>query len=215
MRNVLKVPDSEVGVVVELDPNMTGSQVADEVADLRELPRARIRLLRNGAVLPPTKSLKDCDVRPGDEIHVLLSDAPPVQTSSVPNKDLGPHQRRMFRQGDILLREVFRLPPNTRQAADQGNARILAYGEKTGHMHIMQSGTVYETSGPAGAKKFVQVAAPTQLVHDEHAAIDVPPGIWEIIQQRTYVPTVRPQRASQSRQDQSLDSQGNWRPAWD
>jgi len=66
-------------------------------------------------------------------------------------------------------------------------ARVLAYGEKTGHRHVLTDGAVYEAHGPRGQQTFVQLESPARLVHDEHAMIDIPPGVYEVVRQRTYV----------------------------
>jgi len=98
----------------------------------------------------------------------------------------------MYRQGDILLRPVSRLPRSAFLLPDQESARVLAYGEKTGHRHVLTEGHVYASQGPRGQQTFVQVDSPARLVHDEHAMIDVPPGIYEVVRQRTYVPSAAP-----------------------
>jgi hypothetical protein len=105
------------------------------------------------------------------------------------------HKRKMYRQGDILLREIGGLPPGAKPFQDQEQARILAMGEKTGHMHILTNGTVYAAPGANGQRRIISNSDPSQLIHDEHAAIDIPPGIYELIQQRTYEPGETPQTA--------------------
>lgn len=90
----------------------------------------------------------------------------------------------MIRQGDVLLAPVRSIPDGAQPAPDQRRARILAYGEKTGHMHVLTNGDVYAHGG----RRFLKLDEPAHLRHDEHAMVDVPPGLYEVVQQRQYVP---------------------------
>lgn len=105
----------------------------------------------------------------------------------------------MFRQGDILLAEVRRMPRNASPFVDQEAARILALGEQTGHKHRITGGTVY-MAGPSNARRRVVVLdQPAELVHEEHGPIQVPAGTFEVVQQRTYVPPLETETRDGSR----------------
>jgi hypothetical protein len=87
---------------------------------------------------------------------------------------------RRFRHGDVLLKEVRILPPNVQRAAK----KPLAVGEATGHSHRFEDGKYrFWTSGE---KRFVEVLAPSSLVHEEHARLVIPPGVYEQLQEREY-----------------------------
>lgn len=194
MRNVLKENGSEEGVVVELDPKMTAAQVADEVADLRKLPREGIRLLHNGIELPPTKSLKDCNVQPGDELQVVIGNANSAQTERPTKAGRTDYRGWMFRQGDILLLELKEMPRDALLVGDDDESRVLVRGLETGHEHRLLRGTIFRAPGKDGPRTIVKLGEETYLVHNEHDSIKVPPGIYELRRQRTYIPPDPPAR---------------------
>lgn len=73
-----------------------------------------------------------------------------------------------------------RLPPTLKKRDTQ----IVAAGEVTGHHHTLAGGdaSIYGFPG----NMFVVVASPSQMVHDEHGAIDLEPGIYEVTRQREW-----------------------------
>ena len=81
------------------------------------------------------------------------------------------------RQGDILLKRI-----NGIGGKLVGNGkRVLAYGEKTGHSHILNGDiSYYENNGMLMA----QIRNNAELVHEEHKNIGVPPGDYLVIRQR-------------------------------
>ena len=105
---------------------------------------------------------------------------------------------RLFRQGDVLLKEIVRPPTivGTPIAADMGRL-ILAYGEVTGHAHevtldVASAGGAADLS-PAlfvedNGRRLLYVNAPCALVHQEHGAIALLPGCYEVVRQREYSP---------------------------
>lgn len=86
----------------------------------------------------------------------------------------------MYRQGDVLLIRELVLPAGAELVK---NERIVERGELTGHAHRLEGmaeihtryGTMYIRAG-AGAK----------LVHEEHAAIDLPAGDYRVVRQREF-----------------------------
>jgi hypothetical protein len=91
----------------------------------------------------------------------------------------------MLRQGDVLLVPVANIPTG-------GNPRksgILAYGESTGHSHrlaALEAGELYEV----GDRLFLSVTAEggVSIQHQEHAAVQVDKGQYEVRIQREYTP---------------------------
>ena len=65
---------------------------------------------------------------------------------------------------------------------------ILAYGEVTGHAHRIAdpdaSGAVLLTV--AESATFLRLTKKAQLVHEEHATIELEPGTYEVVHQREY-----------------------------
>ena len=89
---------------------------------------------------------------------------------------------RQYRQGDVLLTEVNQVPPQARLVS-RAQGAILARGEATGHAHaILDPVDVYDADG----RSYVQAVAEVTLRHEEHGPITVPPGIYEIRQQREW-----------------------------
>lgn len=92
----------------------------------------------------------------------------------------------MFRQGDVLLIPVDREIPEgaKRVPRDQGRI-VLAYGEVTGHAHALQSrhAVLFEI----GEGRLLRVERKSTLTHEEHSAITLAPGVYEVRRQREYV----------------------------
>ena len=91
-----------------------------------------------------------------------------------------------YRQGDVLLTRIQRVPKHgTAVPRDQGRI-ILAYGEVTGHAHELRSTTaVLETvdlsEGPVTYLTLDEIAP---LVHEEHGTILVERGVYRVTRQR-------------------------------
>jgi hypothetical protein len=97
----------------------------------------------------------------------------------------------MYRQGDVLL--VPTAHSLTRAAVlvprDRGRF-VLAYGEVTGHAHAIHS-ALAELFEERDGRLFLRVLAGVEqvrLLHEEHDAIVLPPGLYEVIRQREYSP---------------------------
>ena len=90
----------------------------------------------------------------------------------------------MWRHGDVFLAPVAQIPDDARALPHC----ILAEGELTGHSHrIRESGTatLYERSG----ERFLSVSAEmATLIHQEHAPISLPRGLYRVWIQREYSP---------------------------
>lgn len=85
---------------------------------------------------------------------------------------------RMFRQGDLLIKEIKSVPQEAKISAD----KVLAYGEATGHKHqIVGQMQVFRD----GNRQFLEGNG--QLVHEEHGPLELE-GTYEVIRQREYSP---------------------------
>jgi hypothetical protein len=98
-------------------------------------------------------------------------------------------KRAMFRQGDVLIMQVPKLPENA-QPVEWQERVVLAYGEVTGHAHAIS--TDYAKMYTWEGDRLLEVKPGAQLVHEEHAAITLPAGVYKVIQQREYVPEAPP-----------------------
>lgn len=109
---------------------------------------------------------------------------------------------RMVRAGDVLLYPIDEIPQMAQIARDP----ILAYGEESGHKHLVRGSQVqvYETRNPIPMKtllktvlvdKFVEVMLPAVLVHEnregkqaDHKPKDVEPGKYMLIRETEFQP---------------------------
>jgi len=97
-----------------------------------------------------------------------------------------------FRQGDVLLLAIDPdgLPEKVRPVPRQSGRVVLAEGEVTGHAHAIHSpaATLLRTGTEPGSPRFLRATAPVHLVHEEHATIALPEGLYSVVIQREYVP---------------------------
>ena len=101
---------------------------------------------------------------------------------------------RQFRQGDVLLIAVDSLPAHLSPVPLDNGRTVLAYGEVTGHAHAIWSDRVQFFREDGSGRGFIQVhgSGPVALSHEEHTAIPLDPGTYEVVRQREYEPKARP-----------------------
>jgi hypothetical protein len=91
----------------------------------------------------------------------------------------------LYRQGDVLIRKVTRLPQ--KPSAKRATGHILE-GEATGHIHRVEDLSQAEVL-EVGERLFLRVGAEgVRIIHEEHNPIVLPPGNFEITRQREYSP---------------------------
>lgn len=82
-------------------------------------------------------------------------------------------------QGDVGLVPISKIPVDVQSK----KGSIVAYGEATGHHHKFQDAVLlYENKQNLYAK----VERDTQLVHQEHAPLDVKKGVYRVVRQRVF-----------------------------
>jgi hypothetical protein len=86
---------------------------------------------------------------------------------------------KIFRQGDVLLRQVKELPKTARRKED----KVLSLGEATGHTHKFTS-EFADLYVDVGGKQYAFLVETAVLEHEEHANIEVPEGVYEVVIQR-------------------------------
>jgi hypothetical protein len=109
---------------------------------------------------------------------------------------------RLCAQGDILVERVADAPVSGRtlrvaDAAGAAGAVVVAEGELSGHRHtLFGCVTLYRDDGLARDIPdnlyigHVQVTGPAaRLEHDEHTAIELPPGTYRLRRQRHLEPS--------------------------
>jgi hypothetical protein len=91
----------------------------------------------------------------------------------------------LYRQGDVLFRRVDAIP---RASAAKRENGVIAYGEVTGHSHAVADLQAAEVLD-CGENLFVHVGENgVSIQHQEHGAIDLPAGDYQVNIQREYSP---------------------------
>jgi hypothetical protein len=86
----------------------------------------------------------------------------------------------MKRQGDLLfMKSALNDFPSPFVQKDG----VIEKGEISGHAHRLEGGQVVTAQGVT----YCQVPNGGRVVHEEHDAIELEPGIWEVRRQREYV----------------------------
>ena len=107
-----------------------------------------------------------------------------------------------YRQGEVLITKLD-MPIDTGAEFTDYNGnkngvkkyharknRVIIEGEQTGHLHALDTGILFEQRGQYDRdrmeKLFLHADEPATLTHDEHTAIKLPVGDYEITFQREY-----------------------------
>lgn len=88
-----------------------------------------------------------------------------------------------FRQGDVFIVRIDTLPSG---AVPVNGPVILADGEATGHAHRIKSRSAKMFTN--GGRRFVRLGKPADVVHEEHGAINLAAGVYEVRRQVEYTP---------------------------
>jgi hypothetical protein len=90
-----------------------------------------------------------------------------------------------YRQGDVFLIPTRAIP---NQKARKSHGVIVAYGEATGHAHRISDPTRAEVCTVEDQMYLDVQAEDAELIHDEHATITLPKGLYTVRIQREYTP---------------------------
>lgn len=104
------------------------------------------------------------------------------------------------RQGDIRLVPVEAQPLKGRRYThrERGEGIVVAAGEATGHHHRVRD--THSRMFTQNNKVYVQVSKNgAKLEHEEHAAIDLEPGTYEVVNQREMEPPTPKERKARER----------------
>lgn len=85
---------------------------------------------------------------------------------------------KAYQQGDVIVKVRTEIPSGAKRVKPGQRGVVLAEGEHTGHAHVMDPEAVemYERDGVL----WLKVLAPTPLVHEEHHAQTIAPGVYEV-----------------------------------
>ncbi len=89
--------------------------------------------------------------------------------------------RSIYRQGDLLFTEISGLP----LGLSVQSSNVIVEGEVTGHSHRLLEGSVLQN---VQGTLFLEVLQATQVVHQEHRAITLNSGYYQVTRQREYTP---------------------------
>lgn len=89
-----------------------------------------------------------------------------------------------YRQGDILIIKCGSIPAAVRPRSNL----VVATGEATGHAHRLTDANAVHLFDALDGDIFADVVSDVSLVHEEHGAITITPGIYRIRRQREYTP---------------------------
>ena len=91
-------------------------------------------------------------------------------------------QTVLYRQGDVLFRKISKLPDGERR---QRKDATVAYGEVTGHHHSLPKSAGTLTLDEQNVT-YLTIEELTEVTHQEHGAITLEPGLYEVRQQREF-----------------------------
>lgn len=105
--------------------------------------------------------------------------------------------KAVLRQGDILLVPVNDIPKGLVEVPREKGKIILAEGEATGHLHMIEAPEATLLAKDLGspidrylvvkeAEAITAEAAGVDLTHPEHATVTLAPGTYEVRRQREY-----------------------------
>jgi hypothetical protein len=95
-------------------------------------------------------------------------------------KDGKPVQPVQYVQGDIMFLPVY-MGSRREVERNRMDTDVVAYGEKTGHKHILSGGFLFSCGSDTMA--FVEEGGGT-VTHDDHPPRTLPPGQYKVVQQR-------------------------------
>ena len=96
---------------------------------------------------------------------------------------------RQYRQGDVLLCAVDRIPPSALPVPSEDGRVVVAFGELTEHAHAFAAEAAQLFREEESGRAFIVIAeGDAELVHEDHDPILVPHGRYELRRQREYIP---------------------------
>lgn len=88
---------------------------------------------------------------------------------------------QLYRQGDVALVPVEAIPESATPVARDRGRLVLAYGEVTGHAHVIDAPEAEATLlTTEEGERFLRLVGAAPLVHEEHAPITVAPGLYRL-----------------------------------
>ena len=95
-------------------------------------------------------------------------------------------KKQIQRQGDVLLIPINKPTAKTEDIPLEGGRIILAHGEVTGHAHAVDGAGVDFVLNALTLERYIHARQPTTVRHEEHGALELPAGWYEVRIQREY-----------------------------
>lgn len=94
--------------------------------------------------------------------------------------------KKIYRHGDIILKEIENLPKNLKSVSKESQF-VLAEGETTGHKHtLVAKPQTMEILQDKKGRFYLKFSDVVELTHQEHKTIFIQPGIYEVGNEREY-----------------------------
>jgi hypothetical protein len=87
------------------------------------------------------------------------------------------NEQQQIQQGDVILRRVNR-PETMPPAVQRGGRLVLAEGEATGHAHVVEDEEAELIRD--GERILLNLTRAATVKHQEHKAVTLGPGLWEV-----------------------------------
>lgn len=91
---------------------------------------------------------------------------------------------RIWRQGDVTVREVSKIPANA-LCSKSSEIRIAS---ETGNPHILRAAQVFETKELESLQRYALLEEETAMTHPQHPSLHLSRGIYLITTVRDYAP---------------------------
>ena len=90
---------------------------------------------------------------------------------------------KIFDHGDVGIRQITEIPQNAEKVEHNGSF-VLAYGEVTGHKHLLQAppNSLEIKKSPDGF--YFSLSSVGSVSHEEHKTLTIPPGTYEVTFER-------------------------------
>jgi hypothetical protein len=85
-------------------------------------------------------------------------------------------------QGDVLLRKLKAIPDGEQKSLSRKRL-VLAHGE-SGHSHVIEDDEAELIQ--IGERMLLKLTRSATVTHEEHGAVKLSPGIWEVGRVREY-----------------------------
>lgn len=94
---------------------------------------------------------------------------------------------KIYRHGDVSLTKINEIPKNCKLIGDF-NKYILAFGEVTGHKHLLTAEPTaeFEVLQDSEGRYYLKLEGTAKLTHEEHKEIIIEKGLYFVGNEREY-----------------------------